>query len=360
MFIKKLSEATINASNRLRGLGQKKLDELSSQIGYRYCPPVIFDTIPEKHVNGYYSPSLNMIVLDETLIKIPEYLDNVFLHELAHFVDCVVNGDSSHDGTFKKICLMLGVNEDFVGAKTKKGIDFYLSRQEKIQKLLNLGSSDFTNEAESAILKARDLMEKWNISVNDEEDAIYCAQVSFKRREAWLIHLGSAVGHITGAFPVINRTFYNYYGTREQAEAALYIHDSLVQAVNTRCEKIVQEIKNPPRPAFHSSSEQGTFEEYLYFLATEASRKVNTPRINRGQIRAGIIAGFWDRIKKSDSKEIAIRMKTNENAMRRITKMKLRVMHASTTRSNAYLKGVEAGKTISVSNNGITKRIGTA
>lgn len=361
MIIKKLSADIIAATKELRILGQGKLNGLVKEIGYRECPQIIFGDMPKDDMNGYYSPTTNMIVLRESLLDVHEYMVNVFLHELAHFVDFVVNGDSGHDRTFKDICLLLGVDENFTGARTKTGMDSYRARQEKVRKLLNLGTSSFQEEAESAMLKARQLMEKWDIRLPDDEESIYCAQIPIKRREAWIGWLGYAVSLITGAFPLFCRENFEYYGTREQVEAALYIHDSLLQSIDVRCEKIIRDIKNPPKAPFVSKNVQGTFEEYLVFLSHEsAMASTGTERINRAQIRAGIVNGFLKKLQENESREIALRIDTNKKLMVRITDIRLfkRARHVS--KSKGYLQGLREGKTISVEKNGTTKRIGAS
>lgn len=360
MTIYKLSRKAIEKKEELRDLAMEKVAQLYHKniISTFAFPAILFADLSSEQRHGYYNLSANMIVLDEALLDLDESLTNVFLHELSHYIDCQINSDSRHDRTFRDICSVLGVKPEFSLSSVyieKKRIE---ERKSKIEKLLALGSSSFENESESAIIKARQLMEKWDITVEDKKDEIYGVQVtSSPRRECYISHLAFTVSRITGAYPLFIDKNVHFFGTKTQAEAAMYIFDSLMQSIEIKTEKIVQQIKNPIVP-FHSENQQPTFSEYLDFLKNQ-KKNVCTPKVNRTQIKDGIVLGFQKKLLEKQSTEIAIRIQNNEQKYKRIANSQIRKTNFRTNRSDCFRKGYNEGLRLEVpqNNQDMTRRI---
>lgn len=350
MTVYMVSRKTQESTEYLRDLAFGKLADLRQRgiIGYNPVPKILFADLSMTTMLGYYERKQDLIVLDEGLLDTQETLENVFLHELAHYVDTVLNSDSRHDMTFRNICLALGCEEEFSHAKVAAERRKREDRRAKIEKLMALSQSDFRCESESAMLKARQLMEKWDISVEDEEDRIYGVQMSEAgKREAYVSHLGYAVSRITGAFPVFVGKNIHFFGTRTQVEAAMYVYDSLMQTIGKRTEQIIERMKNPVC-AFTSENEQPTFGEYIAFLDSQKKKKGPAPRISRAQIKDGIVLGFQKKLRETESREIVLRVQNNEQKYKRISEARLTKGHTRTTRSEGFYNGYREGLKLEV------------
>lgn len=359
MTIFKVSARTIAARNELSTLGNAKMWKIytNTAVSSYTIPKLLFAETPGD-VLGYYEKGQNIIVLSESLIGLPS-MTEVYLHELAHYVDTLINGDSAHDATFRKVCEILGVDESFSCAKVKTDIETYESRKQKIRKLLNLGSSDFQNEAESAMLKARSLMEKWDVSLSDDEDSIFGVQVTqASRKEAWIGYLGYAVSMITGAYCIfMNGCNLHFYGSRMQVEAAMYIWDELCRTVGIKCEEIVECIRKTREPdtyVFVPAGEQATLDEYAEFAEKEARyMKFRNLKANRSQIKAGIASGFQQKLRDQKSREITLRAKTNEQKLIRITSTEIQCGRKSRSEHGIlFREGREIGKRMDMPSGG--------
>ena len=167
MNIYLLSKEVTKATDELNILAHKK--------GVK-APKILFSALEASDKLGYYDPSQDLIVLTEELLgdAATEMRENVFLHELAHYVDYLHNHNSAHDATFGAICNGLGVDPDYSYAVVRGYIEKKQNMQKKVEKLVALSSSDFEGEAESAINKAKALMEKYSIDYTTEgKEEIY-------------------------------------------------------------------------------------------------------------------------------------------------------------------------------------------
>lgn len=336
MTIFKVSSEILQTINSLKGLMAVKLNDLRDKgiIGYVYWPKILFSDISETQHLGLYDRKQNLIVLSTALLGYENSIKNVFLHELAHFLDHSLNATSRHDKTFSDICRLLDVDESYLGANARISIEETEKKKSKIQKLLNLSTSDFEKEAESAILKAQALMEKWDIKIDEKKEELYGVQVlNENKSQRWASHLGYSVCMITGCFSIFqgNGKLF-YYGTEDQVEAALYIFDSLVQTIENRCEIIVKALKavNP------------------------------NARISRLRIKDGISLGFQEKIKEQNNTQLMIRFNSNCETYKRIYDGKIVYKRQYNFCGNGFQMGKSAGKNIDIpcgNKNSIVKRI---
>ena len=134
-------------------------------------PQILFTDLKDSKRLGYYDSTQNLIVLSAALQEegCETSLHNVYLHELAHYCDYVINGQSAHDTTFRQICRALDVREEYSGAKVKETAQNRQKIKSRIEKLLNLSASDFEGEATLAMNKARTLMEKYGVGENTRD-----------------------------------------------------------------------------------------------------------------------------------------------------------------------------------------------
>lgn len=351
----RLSAEINEAVRRMTHLASEKLYALQKNgicPGFP-TPRVLFSDLTERKQLGFYDLSSNTMVLSDDLVGLPDEMQNVMLHELAHAVDFSVNGNSAHDGAFHRICDVLGVDPDFSGAVAKQSIEKREVRRDKIRKLLNLGSSSFASEAESAILKARELIEKWGVDEEDDKDEIWAVEVTDeKRKTSWISHLGYAVAMITGAYPLfMHGAHLTFYGSRDQVEAAMYIWDALCQTIGLRTAEIVKRMRTPKAgPLLSSNAQPELFGEWLDLVQYEEQEKkrLQSVRIERNQIRDGIVLGFQKKLKEGSCRTMTVRSSSNEAKLKRITSVRPVSVHLGCRRGSAFRSGYEEGEKMDI------------
>lgn len=294
-------------------------------------PRIIFTDLKDSDRLGYYDSTQNLIVLSSALSD--NNCENVYLHELAHYCDFVINGLSAHDSTFTRICRALGVDENYSTAKVKEVAQNRQKIKSRIEKLLNLSASDFEGEATLAMTKARNLMEKYGVTETEEEILYGVYADTMKQHKTWKGTLAWRIAQTTGAFSLYERASKGvvhmaFYGTVEQVEVSLYMYDSLTGTISAKCEESVKQLRS----------------------------KVS--RISRDQICQGLVDGFCKANAQEASKTLMLCQKNNENRYKRITGS--RIAHSSVrySLSNQYAVGVSGGKTITMPSGGrMRKRI---
>ncbi len=194
----------------------------------------------------------------------PQVLDNILRHELAHFYCYLLFPEKSqilqdHGPEFRDVCRRFGWGKNVYQAYTN--IDFENSHSlpdkefekifQRIQKLLNLSSSNNSHEAEAATLKANQLLLKYNINfleqgATDHQNQEVCVKrvCSEKRLSAKLNALYDILQHFY-VQPVFNRAPQQVYlevvGSRINVELADYIGKYLVYEFERLWKKVQKE-----------------------------------------------------------------------------------------------------------------------
>jgi hypothetical protein len=187
-----------------------------------------------------------------------ESLKNLLRHELAHFIQYLTYGNSvqPHGSEFREICRTYGWGEEVWLAKEKLDPDKLLSRNSeenklitKVSKLLRLASSENSYEAESAALKANELLLKHNLTkaeLVDREDVEIALEkvISFKRKSGKI----SAISKILETFyvdVVLNYGSQSAYmeimGEKTNVEIASYVASFLDQELDNLWEEAKKE-----------------------------------------------------------------------------------------------------------------------
>lgn len=308
-------------------------------------PKVIFGELPGKEL-GHYDSSQHLIAIDISLTPDSREDDreNVFMHELAHAVDTALNGSSAHDSTFREVCKNLNVKEDF--SRAKVSLEDKTKIKNKIDKLIALSSSDFENEASSALNKAKELMLSSGLSYlySDDEDQLYGCVLEYSGRlPSYKKDLISFICRITGAFYFLenyngNKTI-KVFGSIEQVETTMYVYNDLIFKTDQECKKL------------HKQWKSG---DYWW------------TRFSSTQTKHGIVQGI---ISKNEDIERSVKGTALEVSSIKIKKiyerlhnMKFRTVTHHTRISSQTVLGMSCGKNINISmnKNGITKRIGYA
>ena len=317
-----LSEESKKAIGELMSLGVDARKKLKMNV-FGSFPMLIFSNI-ESDKLGFYDRHQNLIVLSTELLgdDVLEIRNNVFLHELAHWADCMLNGSSAHDGTFKAICADLGVDSDYSRATVKDYFEKKAKMRSKVEKLIALSSSDFEGEADSAIQKAQALMEKYNIryTESDSEDEIFGIDVySSARMDVWRVLLMGVISDITGAFHLTRHTgsgkILAFYGSAEQVESSLYLWEQLTYNIETEFNRIKKTVEGNIRPA---------------------------------EIHNGIVLGLKKKVASSSCKSLIPSQRKNENIYCRITGVKLTHSSLRTGQGSQFRAGLSSGAAMAV------------
>ena len=317
-----LSEEVTNTIKDLTNLGMQAKSKLKVKIN-SCVPAIIFANLENKEL-GYYDMFQNLIVLSTELLgdDIAEIRKNVYLHELAHWADCVINRFSAHDNTFKEICADLNVDSDYSRATVK---DYFEKRDKirsKVEKLMALSASDFEGESNSAIAKAQTLMEKYNLRYTEEdsEDEIFGVDVyTAGRMDVWRKLLIGVIADITGVFQLTNHTYkgktLSFFGSAEQVESALYLWEQLTYNIETEYNKIKKTVTGTVRPA---------------------------------EIHNGIVLGLRKKVSSASCKSLIPSQEKNERIYCRVTGAKISHTTVRTTQGSQFRAGMSSGSSIEV------------
>lgn len=204
---------------------------------------IFFAPLPKGRL-GQYSSDSSAIFLSEALLEGSDYtqLLAIALHEAAHAIELTEYGYTAHDKLFRDICRDLGVDEGYERAKVD------VSRQsrilERIKKLEALSSSPFEAEAQSALVKARQLMAENSLGENttSNKDFVYETDLYeggkvYQKQKA----LSRMVQAITGIFVITIHydefTGIRGYGSYEELEVASYLWDVLERSIDKELNK---------------------------------------------------------------------------------------------------------------------------
>ena len=317
-----LSEEVNKTIRELIEFGTASKKKLKVKIS-SCVPMIMFSNLDNKEL-GHYDMTQNLIVLSTELLgeDIAEIRKNIYLHELAHWADVILNGSSAHDDTFKEICSDLGVDEDYSRATVK---DFFEKRDKirsKVEKLIALSSSDFEGEATSAIEKAQSLMEKYNIRYTEEdsEDEIFGIDVyTSKRMDVWRVLLLGVISDITGTFHLTRHVpsgkTLSFYGSAEQVESALYLWEQLTYNIDSEYKKIKEKVSETVRPA---------------------------------EIHNGIVLGLRSKVAKASCKSLVLSKQKNEKIYCRITGIKISHTSIRSNQGSQFRAGISSGSAMDV------------
>jgi len=186
---------------KLRRAWISQLYEEYADIFWRYKIKIgktIIEISESEKYWGQWYPELRTIKISEDLIKKHSWdvVINILKHEMAHqIVTQVFSGDGGHGELFQKACQMIGLPHDFrsasgdiprvildfkeheIGSEKKKLL-------EKVNKLLSLAESKNEHEANLAMTKAQELIQKYNLEriKSDTETKYVYKIINHKKR----------------------------------------------------------------------------------------------------------------------------------------------------------------------------------
>jgi hypothetical protein len=147
-----------------------------------------------KKMLGYFDPSFYELGFHTCLMQASKkQLCDVIRHELAHYLTWIEHGAAiqAHGAEFKTLCQQMGWGEEVSRATTclqEQSLSEPAAPSgilRKVQKLLALSTSTSQNEAEQAVLKARQLLFKYNLdpSAPEKEDFLVLKRIFKQRKE---------------------------------------------------------------------------------------------------------------------------------------------------------------------------------
>jgi len=224
--------------------------KVNPHIVYKTGKPILLIGATDGKVLGEYHTGTGLITLSEKLITIKQpVIDEVIKHELAHFYAHALYGMNikPHGEEFKKVCKQLGTdpvakmnlkesNEEIQMTAKHEGL------LAKVEKLFALGKSSNENEAELAIQKANDLIQKYNLQYVKGSDDAYVMTVAYVGKK--IPHKVALISKLLKKlFGVYALSGYGYYknnkghteymrtleisGRKEKVEVAAYVFDFL-------------------------------------------------------------------------------------------------------------------------------------
>lgn len=236
--------------NTFRMKQQKRLNELYFGIKHeeilnlRYvgsCPKLYVGQ-HEKNNLGAYHHDTKTITLSPRLVTMKqEVIDEILLHELAHYFQFLkYNRRSkylqSHGKEFKEMCAYIGIEDSAKMNLKNTNEEAKASLKEegllaKVEKLLALGESSNEAESQSAIAKANDLIQKYNLQyIGRDIDTVYQKTVyTGKTRGAIPSAIANLCSELFDVHPVWGRfgdpVSLEFNGTEEKVEVASYVFE---------------------------------------------------------------------------------------------------------------------------------------
>ena len=303
-----LNEKTKEVESELKELMSRKSTDLYTGCLWLYeflynSPKILFSEMEERTTLGYFDSNQNCIVLRTELLadNLKEEREAIFLHEFAHWVVYRQFGARhlDHGKEFKEACKILKVPEDFSYAYAK--IEVLKENQErmerKVRKLLALSESPFESESESAMNKARSLMNQYSLEyLMKEDNTIFGVEGKlYKRIDSWRNALYKIVGNLSGCYRIYQKkgkgSCISYFGSREQVESAIYFQSYLETALEEAYKKARKNLhgitqKNSFMLGLCTSLYKKTFETGLSKAVVQSQKK--TEEIYMGYISGKI------------------------------------------------------------------------
>lgn len=214
---------------------------------------------------------------------------HVFKHEMAHqIVTDIFHSAEGHGELFRAACKMIGVPEEFQGAKgdLKRPIaDFRKQKMEsdgfgmleKVRKLLSLAQSENENESFLAMRKANELIEKYNIDRVEQDRASGYVYAIINHKKKRVENYQRRICNIlTGHFFV------------------KVVYADLFDAGNCQVYKTIE---------LMGTSENVAISEYVYYflmnqmeILWKVHQRAKTVSRNKRSYRLGLLEGLHDKL----------------------------------------------------------------
>lgn len=157
---------------------------------------------------GYFQQDLYEIGVNKLfLLENDKEIKDLLRHELAHYMTFIEHGPEvlPHGKEFQNVCKRYGWTPAISRAKVPLKEAVKNKRiVEKIRKLLSLAESPHPEEAKAATLKAQELLAKYNVNVQEEEDEIHLLRVLQSKRSSAKLQAIASILRLFFIYPVFN------------------------------------------------------------------------------------------------------------------------------------------------------------
>ncbi len=215
------SEAVLHFLAKTRSMAREILvKEMGLKVGRtrfshkHHSYPLVLVAFEHPKRLGYFDPELYEIGLNkELMIEQDSSVFNILRHELAHYITFIEHGPNTphHGEAFRNICRRYGWDKEVYLSQGKLEAKAHPKKakiSEKVQKLIALSNNSSEEEASSAMVKAKELILKYNVqsppkfSHSDEEWRLI-RLAKFKRVSAKWQAIASILRHFY-VYPVFN------------------------------------------------------------------------------------------------------------------------------------------------------------
>lgn len=222
--VKKLAQTILTKEMGLK-VGRSRLYYKTASYPLNF---VVFDH-PSRlghFISSHYEIGINKLFLLEK----DEEIKNLLRHELAHYITFLEYGEKipSHGNEFRSICKRYGWPLEI--AKAQIPIEKAVKNHriaEKVQKLLSLSESHHKEEAESATLKAKELLLKYNLSSHEAEEETVIKRIFEQKRGSTKLQAIAEILRTFFVYPIFNHgknsLFLEIVGERVNVEVAEYV-----------------------------------------------------------------------------------------------------------------------------------------
>lgn len=214
------------------------------------------------------SPKRLLELKTELLLSHPWYaVLEVFRHEIAHQVidECFPSlQEPPHGPKFREVCLKLGSNPAASGnyppldqrifSDEEDGLSEASKLVVKVRKLLALSKSANQHEAEQALLKARELTEKYELSIDEPQNPaeFYAVAISepVNRRDIVQLMISNILQDFyqvmaiwTDVPNLLTRKYQKIlmlHGTKSNLKIAAYAYDCIMRQIDQAWSKLIQ------------------------------------------------------------------------------------------------------------------------
>jgi len=195
-------------------------------------------------------------------------LHEIIGHEVAHLINSRFNNSLHHDDKFREICSDLGIKSSQTVFEHIEQTDNVLN---KVKKLLALSESDNGNEAQSALLKARELMREYGIKTHSGNDEkiyrvpleTYKSYTTEKQILTGIVKMISNVWILLSNSPKADYSIFGRtpekviyaHGTKTECEIAEYLYTYLKKelAKEYKTLKEKENLVGSAKPSFYNS-----------------------------------------------------------------------------------------------------------
>ena len=194
--------------------------------------PLHFVVFEHSSKMGYFDAEMYEIGVNKCyLFETDADLRDLLRHEIAHFMTFIKYGPLTphHGSEFRSICAEYGWKNEVARAKSSSNDRKQSLRiLQKVQKLFTLSSSHHAHEAEAALLKARELLLKYQLDLEIKDDDEMEIHRLFKQTKtsAKLEAIASILKHFF-VYPVFNHgkgcVYLEIFGNSENLEIATYV-----------------------------------------------------------------------------------------------------------------------------------------